>query len=199
MLRFSKIAFLASACLALLPVAHAVTPAPDGGYPGNNTAEGTDALFTLTTGPIIRPSVHRAATTIPSATTTQQPGPTRSSPTLAGVATLPMASMPWQPTRLASPTPPRQDALAANTSGSVNTATGDVALSSNTIGSANTASGVNALFSNTNASKIRPMACRSLSNTTGTNNTASGANALLNNTTGSNNIARLRRRTHDRR
>src|SRR5215510_12610160 len=32
------------------PKAFAVTPAPDGGYPGNNTAEGTQALFTLTTG-----------------------------------------------------------------------------------------------------------------------------------------------------
>ena len=28
----------------------AVTPAPDGGYAGNNTAEGTSALFSLTSG-----------------------------------------------------------------------------------------------------------------------------------------------------
>jgi hypothetical protein len=33
--------------LALSPVAHAVTPAPDGGYPGNNTAEGHGALQNL--------------------------------------------------------------------------------------------------------------------------------------------------------
>jgi len=32
------------------PKAFAVTPAPDGGYPGNNTAEGTSALFSLTSG-----------------------------------------------------------------------------------------------------------------------------------------------------
>src|SRR5436190_12449408 len=32
------------------PVARAVTPAPDGGYPGNNTAEGDNALFSLTSG-----------------------------------------------------------------------------------------------------------------------------------------------------
>lgn len=38
------------AFLALSPTVHAVTPAPDGGYPGNNTAEGTQALFNLTTG-----------------------------------------------------------------------------------------------------------------------------------------------------
>ena|SRR5205814_1684733 len=29
---------------------YAVTPAPDGGYAGNNTAEGTSALFGLTSG-----------------------------------------------------------------------------------------------------------------------------------------------------
>ena len=34
----------------LLPKAHAVSPAPDGGYPGGNTAEGTNALFSVTTG-----------------------------------------------------------------------------------------------------------------------------------------------------
>lgn len=38
------------ACFALLPIARAVDPAPDGGYPNNNTAEGTNALFNLTTG-----------------------------------------------------------------------------------------------------------------------------------------------------
>ena len=38
------------ACLALSPGAQALTPAPDGGYPNQNTAEGDDALFSLTTG-----------------------------------------------------------------------------------------------------------------------------------------------------
>lgn len=36
--------------LALSPTAQAVTPQPDGGYPNANTAEGEDALFSLTTG-----------------------------------------------------------------------------------------------------------------------------------------------------
>ena len=36
--------------VALSPTVKAVTPAPDGGYPQQNTAEGTDALFSLTTG-----------------------------------------------------------------------------------------------------------------------------------------------------
>jgi hypothetical protein len=40
------------ACFGLSPKAQAVlpSPTPDGGYPGNNTAEGTHALFSLTTG-----------------------------------------------------------------------------------------------------------------------------------------------------
>src|SRR5436190_11989301 len=40
----------ALACFALLPTARAVDPPPDGGYPNENTAEGEDALFSLTTG-----------------------------------------------------------------------------------------------------------------------------------------------------
>src|SRR5438552_3863876 len=38
------------ACFGLSPVAQAVLPAPDGGYPNGNTAEGDDALFSLITG-----------------------------------------------------------------------------------------------------------------------------------------------------
>ena len=40
----------ALACFALLPGAQAVSPPPDGGYAGGNTAEGRHALFSLTTG-----------------------------------------------------------------------------------------------------------------------------------------------------
>src|SRR5207248_6760974 len=37
-------------CFGLSPAVRAVSPAPDGGYPDFNTAEGDDALFSLTTG-----------------------------------------------------------------------------------------------------------------------------------------------------
>ena len=37
-------------CFALLPPAQAVLPPPEGGYPGNNTAVGDNALQNLTTG-----------------------------------------------------------------------------------------------------------------------------------------------------
>src|SRR6266478_5740702 len=41
---------LALACFASVQNTQAVNPPPDGGYPGANTAEGTDALFSLTSG-----------------------------------------------------------------------------------------------------------------------------------------------------
>ena len=41
---------LACFVLASAPNAFAVNPPPDGGYDGFNTAEGTDALFSNTTG-----------------------------------------------------------------------------------------------------------------------------------------------------
>jgi len=47
---YPAFALFAFACFALLPNAKAVVPTPDGGYPNQNTAEGQDALFSLTTG-----------------------------------------------------------------------------------------------------------------------------------------------------
>jgi hypothetical protein len=38
------------ACFGLSPAVQALSPAPDGGYPGGNTAEEQDALSSLTTG-----------------------------------------------------------------------------------------------------------------------------------------------------
>ena len=38
------------ACFAVSPNVQAVVPAPDGGYAGGNTAEGQNALLSLTTG-----------------------------------------------------------------------------------------------------------------------------------------------------
>jgi hypothetical protein len=46
---FVFIAF-ALAWFELAPTTQAVVPAPDGGYPNQNTAEGDEALFSLTTG-----------------------------------------------------------------------------------------------------------------------------------------------------
>ena len=41
---------IALCCFALSSALQAVNPPPDGGYGGQNTAEGTDALFSLTSG-----------------------------------------------------------------------------------------------------------------------------------------------------
>ena len=41
---------LTLAVIALSPPVQAVSPPPVGGYPGSNTAVGTDALFSLTSG-----------------------------------------------------------------------------------------------------------------------------------------------------
>src|SRR5262249_23295315 len=46
----SILAILSLVCVGLLPPIQAVTPAPDGGYPGGNTAEGNNALLNRTTG-----------------------------------------------------------------------------------------------------------------------------------------------------
>src|SRR5437899_11670847 len=48
--RYVLLLFLAAISFALLPRVRAVSPAPDGGYPYGNTAEGDNALFKLTTG-----------------------------------------------------------------------------------------------------------------------------------------------------
>src|SRR5881392_3917493 len=48
---FTAILFsLALLCAAVAPKLFGVSPPPDGGYPGFNTAEGQKALFSLTTG-----------------------------------------------------------------------------------------------------------------------------------------------------
>jgi hypothetical protein len=41
---------IALACFWVAPIAQAVVPAPDGGYPGGNTAEGQAALSQLQHG-----------------------------------------------------------------------------------------------------------------------------------------------------
>jgi hypothetical protein len=46
----SALFLVALASVVLLPRVQAVVPAPDGGYPGGNTAEGQNALFSLTSG-----------------------------------------------------------------------------------------------------------------------------------------------------
>src|ERR1700760_1480982 len=51
LLRSGYLFLVAGFVLSLAPpIAHAVSPPPDGGYPGGNTAEGDNALLDLTSG-----------------------------------------------------------------------------------------------------------------------------------------------------
>jgi trimeric autotransporter adhesin len=166
---------VALAWFALSPTTQAqLSPAPDGGYPSDNTAEGTDALFNLTTGSDNTAIGFQALFS----------NTTGDSNTATGSIAL-----------MSNTTGVRNTAngfatLNSNTTGERNTATGRAALTFNTTGNNNTADGHDALFSNTTA--IRNTATGSFalfSNTTGPNNTAIGYFALFSNTTGNSNTA----------
>ncbi len=157
------------ACLALSPSTRAVLPAPDGGYPGNNTAEGDDALFSLTTGVENTANGFEAlySNTIGSANTA------------TGLQAL------YSNTTGSTNTANGSRALFSNTTGGANTANGFQALYSNTTGGDNTANGFQALYSNTTGHDNTANGFGALfSNTTGDDNTANGFQALANNTTG---------------
>jgi uncharacterized coiled-coil protein SlyX len=180
----------ALACLWLLPKAQAVVPPPDGGYPNFNTAEGQNALFSLTTG-----SANTAvgwfslfSNTDGSFNTATGAGSllfnTADNNTAFGAAALLFN------TTGSNNTATGTAALLSNTEGFVNTADGSFALSSNTTGAFNTATGQGALLSNTTGSDNTAIGAGALQNNTeGGENTAIGLGALTNNTTGSNNIA----------
>ena len=149
-------------CIAFLPNGQAVIPAPDGGYPGGNTAEGQTALLSLTTG-----GFNTAVGFLSLRSNT-----TGSFNTGVGAGTL-LANV-----------------GGGNGEGSQNTATGAGALLSNSTGANNTANGAFALFSNTTGVENTGNGSGALkSNTTGRDNTANGFNALQNNDTGDKNTA----------
>jgi endosialidase-like protein len=167
-------AFALLASFALLPQAQAVVPAPDGGYPGHNTAEGQNALFSLTTGTSNTAAGYEALfknTTgnwnIAIGSDALHENTTRHGNTAIGF-----------------------EALFNNTGASWNTANGFQALFKNTTGDLNTAIGGEALFSNTTGDRNTVLGFQALrGNTTGDLNTAVGEVALQQNTIGSSNSA----------
>src|SRR5207249_2495741 len=183
---------LVLAALVLSPTAQAqLSPPPDGGYAGDNTAEGTDALFSLTTGTentAIGFDALFSNTTGDSNTAT---GSTALSTNTTGVRNTAngFAALNSNTTGERN-TATGRAALTFNTTGNNNTADGHDALFFNDTGIWNTATGSFALFSNTSANDNTAIGYFALfGNTTGNNNTANGTNALLNNTTGNENIA----------
>ena len=154
-------------CVILLPGAQAVSPAPDGGYPGGNTAEGQNALFSLTTGGF---NTAVGFLSLRSDTTGQFN-------TAIGAGTLLSNTADGNTANGAF-------ALFNNTTGVANMASGFLALFNNTIGSNNTADGEAALQNSSTGSHntaVGDGALRSL--TAGSENTALGALAGINVTT----------------
>jgi len=155
------------------PKAFGVTPPPDGGYPSKNTAEGQDALLSLTSGTSNTANGYFALKANTNGDRNTANGAlalftnvTGSENTATGYA-----------------------ALFFNR-GSLNTATGIAALHSNATGTNNTANGQRALSGNLSGSKNTANGSGALGNNTmGDNNTADGFQALGSNTTGSFNIA----------
>jgi trimeric autotransporter adhesin len=159
--------------LAPLPMVRAVNPAPDGAYPGGNTAEGQDALLSLTGG------TYNTAVGLFSLLSVTD----ANFNTGVGAGTL-LDNTADENTATGA------GALLSNSTGTANTATGAFALFSNTTGEANTAIGDSALLSNTTGgSNTATGALALLANTAGESNTATGDNALAGNTTGSLNTA----------
>ena len=167
---------LALGCFALSPAARAVLPAPDGGYPGENTAEGDVALFSLDTSQGFDNTAIGFAALYNNTT--------GSGNTATGFNAL------FSLTTASDNTATGDGTLFSNTTGSDNTATGRAALFYNTTGSENTANGFDALVSNTIGNFNAAIGSQALLlNTTGSANTATGDSALHNNTTGGSNIA----------
>ena len=158
---------LVIACFALSPLAQAVVPPPDGGYPGSNTAEGTQALQSLTTG------VWNTALGFQSLFFDT----TGNSNTATGLRSL------FSNVNGVNNTATGVLALGANTSGFNNTANGWSALRLNSTGAHNTAVGVNALFNNNQNFQTAVGRDALFANTSGQENVAVGFRALAANTT----------------
>jgi len=157
---------------ALCQTTQAVTPAPDGGYPGGNTAEGQAALFSLTTG------VYNTAVGYLSL----RSNVSGSFNTGIGAGALSLNTV-------AENTAVGTGALLTNTTGPQNTATGAFALIHNSTGAGNSAFGDRALETNTTASFNTAIGAFALAANTAAENTATGYAALGNNTTGARNTA----------
>jgi hypothetical protein len=170
-----------------LPKAQAVVPPPDGGYPNFTTAEGQNALFSITTGAANTAVGWRSlfSNTDGSYNTAVGAGTllfnTARENTAFGAAALLFNSTGVANTAVGAA------ALLNNTEGGFNTSIGEFALSHNTTGSNNTANGFQALFSNTSGDRNTATGWQALVNNTGANNnTAHGFEALHNSNSGNN-------------
>ena len=162
------------ACFALSPTAQAQLPppAPDGGYPNANTAEGDGALSNIDT-------------------TTAQANTAIGFRALFGITTGSQNTATGYRALDANNgrnnTANGFETLWVNTTGGGNTAIGQSTLHSNTVGNNNTATGLQALFNSTGNDNTAN-GVQALFNTTGDGNIALGKSAGFNLTTGDSNI-----------
>jgi len=148
---------------AVGPGARAVVPAPDGGYPGGNTAEGDTALLSLTTGGFNTAVGLFSLRSLSSG----------SFNTAIGAGTL-LANTGDENTATGAA------ALLGNTTGTLNTADGALAMFNNTTGNSNIAIGFHALFGNTAGDSNTAVGVEALfNNATAAGNTAVGQGALF--------------------
>jgi len=197
---------IALVCFALVQNTIAVSPAPDGGYPGANTAEGTDALLNLSSG-IANTAVGNNALrqnttgswnvalgsgTLASNTTGNFNMAIGTDALTKNTANFNLAigfRVGFMNTTGNHLTGIGAGALQNNTTAGFNTAIGADALHDNTTGGGNTAIGVDALAGNTIGGGNTAIGADALAgNNIGGDNTAIGSGALLN-TTGNDNIA----------
>jgi hypothetical protein len=187
---YAASAVFAIVCFALSPTAQAVTPAPDGGYPNENTAEGDDALFSLTSGAANTAVGSNALYFNTTGDDNVANGYSALRSNTTGYYNTATGAYALQNNTSSQNTANGYSALRSNTTGNHNTATGVDALFSNTTGASDTATGAFALFRNTIGEQNTASGGGALQeNTTGNNDTASGFQALSNNTTGNNNTA----------
>jgi Chaperone of endosialidase len=182
---------LAGAFVVLVPVARAVSPAPDGGYPNGNTAEGSGALFSLTNGfwntALGQQTLYQD--TSGSYNTALGFGALFKNATAHGNTATGYYALFSNATGYFN-TANGFDALVSNVTGFRNAAVGTYALYSHVSGAFNNAVGAFALYSDTTGEANNAFGESALpKNTTGMNNTAIGDDALWSNTTGSLNIA----------
>ena len=186
---FTAIA-MALACFALLPQLRAVSPPPDGCYPGFTTAEGCNALQNLTSGvgntgvgwrSLFLNSTANFSTGVGAGTLVLNNG---DSTTAIGAAALLLNTSGTENTAVGTA------AMANNDTGGFNTGVGAFALTNNIDGFNNNAFGDYALGSNTSGARNNAVGTLSLlSLETGGSNNALGEGALQNNISGFYNTA----------
>jgi hypothetical protein len=200
LIRLKTLASCVLVCIAFLPQMHAApnalpSPSPDGCYPGFTTAEGCNALFSLTSGAgntavgwysLYFNTTHSYSTGVGAGALVLN---NADSNTAVGAAAMLLNTTGTENTATGV------DAMVYNDTGDFNDAFGGFALFNNTDGFSNNAFGDSALFENIHAAQNTAVGDLALANNDvsgsgfANNNTAVGAQALVNNGDGSENTA----------